>query len=125
MLLVNMWIVEEMKVFDAFLEDQRLEMEVKKSVCKVGKAASGCGFRGVNKVDLKTKKSVIRCSAKRKHRFKACTKCSGCREANCEACVFCLDKVSNAVRLVLKQKCVKRVCGNPVLFTCGSCKWQI
>jgi len=117
--------LDEMKAYEAFRVEQILETELKKAVSKVGCSASGYGFKVASKDDLKAKKSQMFCSANRRHNFKACTKCSGCREANCEACVFCLDKVRNGGRLVLKQKCVRRVCVNPVVATCGDCRWQL
>ena len=117
--------LDEMKAYEAILEEQRLEHEAKTAAVKVGQAGGGSGFKGVDKDDLKAKKSLVLCSANRKHKFKACSKCPGCLEPNCDICVHCVDSPRNGGRNVLRQKCVQRLCINPVMGTCGSCRWQI
>jgi hypothetical protein len=117
--------LDEIKAYSAILEEQRLDYEAKTAYVNIGQAGKSRGFQGVNKEDLKAKKSLVLCSANRNHKFKACTKCPGCLETNCDICVYCLDTPRNGGRNVLRQKCVKRLCINPVIRTCGSCKWQI
>jgi hypothetical protein len=117
--------LDEMKAYKAILKEQRLELEAKTVAVKVGQAGGGSGFKGVDKEDLKAKKSLVFCSAKRKHKFKACSMCLGCLEPNCDVCVHCVDSPRNGGRNVLRQKCVQRLCINPVMATCTSCRWQI
>merc|ERR1711862_988823 len=46
--------------------------------------AKGVGFKGVDEQDLIEKRSKVICRAKKNHRFKACTKCEGCRRKTAE-----------------------------------------
>jgi hypothetical protein len=117
--------LDVMKAYKAILEEQRLEHEAKTAAVKVGQAGGGSGFKGVDKEDLKATKSLIVCLAKRKHKLKACSVCPGCLEPNCDACAHCLDSPRNGGRNVLRRKCVQRLCSNPVMSTCHSCRWQI
>ena len=117
--------IEDRRVDDAMIDSQRLVSEAQTASVKVGQCGKGGGFASVSHDDLKARKSQVKCSAKRRHRFKACTKCPGCLQQNCGACVYCLDKPQYGGREVLKQKCVKRICSNPSMVTCESCKWQI
>jgi len=117
--------IEERREYEAIVESQRLVTSAQAVGVKVGQCGKGGGFASVSQDDLKARKSEVTCSAKRRHRFKACTKCPGCLELNCGVCVNCLDKPQYGGRQVLKQKCVKRTCRNPSMVTCGSCKWQI
>jgi len=117
--------VMDLRGYEAILEKQRIIHEEKTADITIDKAGGGKGFTGVNKEDLKVKKSLVRCSADRNHKFKACSKCPGCLERNCEICVHCLDSPRNGGCNILKQKCVRRLCMNPVMSTCRSCKWQI
>ena len=117
--------LEEMKAYDAITDEHRRDIKAKKATVIIGKAAKGKGFKGAKSDDLKAKRSLVQCAANKKHKFKACRKCSGCREDNCETCVFCLDQARNGGKVVLKQKCVRRVCVNPVMGMCRHCKWQV
>ena len=87
-------------------------------------SSSKSRFREVSNNDLKARKSRVTCLANKRHRFKACTKCSGCLIPDCQECIYCLDKPKYGGRFVLKQKCVSRACKNPVMATCKSCTWQ-
>ena len=88
-------------------------------------AARGTGFSGVNVEDLLEKKSRVVCRANRKHRFKACGKCTGCRNLDCSKCEFCLDKPKFGGSSRMKQKCKSRICVNPTMVTCDQCDWTI
>ena len=87
--------------------------------------AKGVGFKNVDQDDLVEKRSKVVCRAKKNHRFKACTKCTGCKTENCGDCVYCLDMPRFGGRGLLKQKCEKRLCINPLLRTCDMCEWVI
>ena len=89
------------------------------------KAARGKGFIGTQVQDLLEKKSKVICKAKKRHRFKACAKCAGCRRENCGSCKFCLDMPKYGGKQLLKQKCKNRVCVNPTVRTCDKCEWSI
>ena len=56
-----------------------------------GGQARGVGFKNVNQDDLLEKRAKVICRAKKNHRFKACSKCSGCKKENCGECTYCLD----------------------------------
>jgi len=86
-------------------------------------AARGVGFKGANMDDLLEKKSKVVCRAKKRHRFKACTKCTGCRSGNCGECEYCLDMPRFGGPGLIKQKCETRVCVNPMMTTCDQCEW--
>jgi len=125
--------LEEMKAYEEMkAEIIREEQERKEKVAK-GKgeyslgsgAARGVGFVGAQMEDLLEKKSRIVCKAKKKHRFKACAKCTGCRTENCGECEYCLDMPRFGGLGVIKQKCQLRVCVNPVVSTCDQCVWTI
>ena len=68
-----------------------------------------------NYSELKQSESNTRISAEVRHRFKACTKCSGCLEKNCDVCVNCMDKPRNGGTNTIRQKCLKRICKNPIV----------
>ena len=102
------------------------DIETKKSSKKnIGNVTKGFGFKGEKFEDLKAKRSLFQCPSNKKHKFKACRTCSGCKEEDCNACVYCLDKPRNGGKLVLKQKCKKRVCENPKMGTCPMCRLQV
>jgi len=61
-----------------------------------------------------TESKTIR-STEVRHRFKACSKCSGCVEKNCNTCVNCMDKPRNGGMNSIRQSCVKRICKNPIV----------
>jgi len=79
------------------------------------------GFAGANIDDMIAKKAMMTCS--KKHRFRACAKCSGCRTPNCGDCMNCYDMPMFGGPGTAKQKCVKRVCINPRMQQCNECKW--
>ena len=56
-----------------------------------GGQARGVGFKNVNQDDLLEKRAKVICKAKKNHRFKACSKCTGCKKENCGECEYCLD----------------------------------
>ena len=87
--------------------------------------AKGVGFKNVDENDLLDKRSKVICRAKKNHRFKACSKCTGCKTANCGECEFCLDMPKFGGMGTMKQKCEKRLCINPILRTCDQCEWVI
>lgn len=90
-----------------------------------GGQARGVGFKNVDQDDLLEKRSKVVCRAKKNHRFKACTKCSGCKRENCGECTYCLDMPRFGGSGQLKQKCELRICVNPLLRTCQHCEWVI
>jgi len=75
------------------------------------KFESNRGGNSHGELEISESKSIS--STKVRHRFKACTKCSGCLEKNCNACVNCMDKPRNGGMNVIRQRCVKRICKNP------------
>jgi len=117
--------LEEIKAYEAILDQHRRDVNANQADVSIGRAAKGRGFKGAKAEDLKAQRSLVQCSANKKHKFKSCRKCSGCRIENCETCIYCLDQARNGGKLVLKQKCMKRVCVNPVIGMCGQCKWQV
>merc|ERR1719242_812988 len=88
-----------------------------------GGQARGVGFKNVNQDDLLEKRAKVICRAKKNHRFKACTKCTGCKKTNCGECEYCLDMPRFGGSGQLKQKCETRICINPLLSTCEHCEW--
>jgi len=90
-----------------------------------GGQARGVGFKNVDQNDLLDKRSKVICRAKKNHRFKACSKCSGCKRENCGECTYCLDMPRFGGSGLLKQKCETRICINPLLRTCDHCEWVI
>lgn len=80
------------------------------------------GFKGANIADMMEKKAQRNCI--KNHRFRACKKCFGCRTPNCGQCISCCDMPRFGGLGVNKQKCLKRVCTNPVMQSCESCKWN-
>ena len=107
-----------------------------------GGQARGVGFKNVNQDDLLEKRAKVICRAKKNHRFKACTKCTGCKKTNCGECEYCLDMPRFVIGIsylkhdfykpsscrfggsgLLKQKCETRICINPLLGTCAQCEW--
>ena len=87
--------------------------------------AKGVGFKGVDEQDLIEKRSKVVCRAKKNHRFKACSKCEGCRRENCGECTYCLDMPKFGGPGLIKQKCETRLCINPILRTCEECEWVL
>jgi len=87
--------------------------------------AKGVGFKGVDENDLLEKRSKVICRAKKNHRFKACSKCTGCKTPNCGECEHCLDMPKFGGMGTMKQKCMTRLCINPILRTCDQCEWVI
>ena len=125
--------LEEMKAYEEIKAELLKEEEERKEKLASGKgkdrlghrAARGVGFIGAQVKDLLEKKSRVVCKAKKKHRFKACAKCTGCRKENCGQCEYCLDKPRFGGLGVIKQKCMDRVCVNPTVTTCDQCVWTI
>jgi len=125
--------LSEMKAYEEMVEEiERGKAEKKYQVLEgtgsysLGKkAARGVGFQGADKDDLLEKKTRVVCKAKKKHRFKACAKCSGCRNTNCGECTYCEDMPRFGGPGVMKQKCETRVCVNPIVTTCEHCVWTI
>jgi len=87
--------------------------------------AKGVGFKNIDENDLLDKRSKVICRAKKNHRFKACSKCTGCKTPNCGECEHCLDMPKFGGMGTMKQKCMTRLCINPVLRTCDQCEWVI
>ena len=81
------------------------------------------GFKGANIADMVAKKAMTKCV--KKHRFKHCRKCKGCLTPNCGKCRNCLDMPAFGGFNIVKQKCVDRVCTNPVMFSCEYCKFVL
>eukprot|EP00088_Acartia_fossae_P019901 TRINITY_DN2164_c0_g1_i10.p1 TRINITY_DN2164_c0_g1~~TRINITY_DN2164_c0_g1_i10.p1 ORF type:complete len:404 (-),score=107.35 TRINITY_DN2164_c0_g1_i10:674-1885(-) len=79
------------------------------------------GFAGANIDDMLAKKAMLSCS--KKHRFKMCSKCTGCRTPNCGDCRSCFDMPMFGGPGTAKQKCMKRVCINPIMRQCEDCRW--
>jgi len=125
--------LEEMKAYEDMKAELQREEDERKAKVASGKgvdslgagAARGVGFVGAQMDDLLEKKSKVVCKAKKKHRFKACAKCSGCRTENCGDCEYCLDMPRFGGLGVIKQKCQLRVCVNPIITTCDMCVWTI
>jgi len=125
--------LEEMQSYMNKRSEIEKEEEERKALVAAGKgdyslgqgAARGVGFVGADVQDLLEKKSRVVCKAKKKHRFKACTKCTGCRQGNCGECEYCLDMPRFGGPGVIKQKCKDRVCVNPTVTTCDQCVWTI
>merc|ERR1712150_31621 len=88
-----------------------------------GGQARGVGFKNVNQDELLEKRAKVICRAKKNHRFKACSKCTGCKKTNCGECEYCLDMPRFGGIGLLKQKCETRICINPLLGTCEQCEW--
>ena len=111
----------------ARIEEKKLEISQKllteKNCGK--KAAKGVGFKGAIDQELLEQKAKVICKANKKHRFKACLKCTGCRTENCGQCVHCLDMPKFGGLGTIKQKCIRRICVNPQLRTCGHCVWNL
>jgi len=123
----------ELDAYNEMLADQRSGIESLKEAIKAkedagghGKgAAKGVGFKGVDEAELLEQKAKVTCLAKKQHRFNMCKKCSGCRAENCGECEFCEDMPRFGGLGVKKQKCVLRVCVNPILRTCDQCVWNV
>ena len=80
------------------------------------------GFRGANVSAMLSKRSQKSCE--KRHRFKGCKKCTGCRTPNCGLCTSCDDMPCYGGQGTMKQKCLKRVCINPFMQSCPSCTWN-
>ena len=80
------------------------------------------GFATANLEDMMAKKALTTCV--KKHRFKACTKCKGCRTPNCGKCRSCEDMPAFGGHGTAKQKCMLRICCNPIMRSCEYCKWD-
>ena len=107
------------KAFKA-IEDRHKK---KKNVEEGRKEVVGTGDD--SKKGTKLRKTLFKCPSNKKHKLIGCKKCPGCKQADCDACVYCMDKPRNGGKLVLKQKCKKRVCNNPVMGTCALCKSEV
>ena len=101
----------------------RYEEMSKRPVTDVSAITVSNGFRGANVADMMIKRNRTTCA--KKHRFAACTKCSGCRTANCGICRNCEDMPAFGGAGTSKQKCLKRVCTNPIMRSCAYCQWDI
>jgi len=110
------------KEFKAIEKKHRGQNEVVKSKKTVGVGRKEVSDKGGKE---KSRKSLFKCPSNKKHKLIGCRKCPGCKQADCDACVYCLDKPRNGGKLVLKQKCKKRVCDNPVMGTCALCKSEV
>jgi len=128
----NIYLMEMKAYEDMKAEIDRAQAEKKARIAEAkdftalgGGAARGVGFSGAVVDDLLEKKSRVTCKAKKNHRFKACSKCSGCRRANCGECMYCMDMPKFGGMGVIKQKCETRVCVNPIMTTCDQCVWDI
>ena len=80
------------------------------------------GFQGANLSSMLTKKAQRLCE--KRHRFRACKKCTGCRTSNCGLCTNCSDMPAFGGMGINKQKCMKRVCVNPGMQSCVKCSWN-
>jgi len=92
-------------------------MEVSKS-----KIPSSSGFKGKKFAEARAKINLFQCPSNKKHKLRACKKCSGCLKSDCNVCNYCLDKPKNGGKLVLKQKCKEKLCENPKITTCSMCE---
>jgi len=127
----------EMEAYNEMRQDLMFEEEERKKKVALGYSrgnngqalgggqARGVGFKNVDQDDLLEKRAKVICKAKKNHRFKACSKCSGCKRENCGECTFCLDMPRFGGTGLLKQKCETRICINPLLRTCEHCEWVI
>lgn len=84
------------------------------------RTSNSYGF-AVSKDELTEKLGQFDCVRKKKHRFAACTKCTGCRRPNCGICVSCADMPRYGGPGTAKQKCITRICTNPIMRTCQYC----
>jgi hypothetical protein len=82
------------------------------------RVSTSYGF-SLSKDELSEKLGQFECV--KKHRFAACTKCAGCRRQNCGVCVSCADMPKYGGPGTAKQKCVTRICTNPIMRTCQYC----
>lgn len=73
--------------------------------------------------ELKERRSMVKC--KKKHRLRPCAKCDGCRQKDCKKCEMCMDMVKYGGSGRQRQKCVLRVCINPLMPMCSKCKWNL
>ena len=124
------------KDFDLYSQEQKreeweqvsLQMEIKTKEMLGGPgkgAAKGVGFKGVEDEVLLEKKARMVCKAEKQHKFSSCKKCAGCRTENCGKCKHCLDKEKYGGPNKLKQKCMMRICVNPMLANCKHCVWNV
>lgn len=127
----------EMEAYNEMRKDLMFEEQERKKKAALGYSngnngqalgggqARGVGFKNVDQDDLLEKRAKMICRAKKNHRFKACSKCSGCKRENCGECTYCLDMPRFGGSGLLKQKCETRICINPLLSTCDRCEWVI
>lgn len=101
---------------------ERYENTYKKTSTETNDQKVSQGFTGANVANMIAKKSRTSCS--KNHRFRPCRKCTGCRTPNCSVCRFCLDMPCYGGPGINKQKCMRRVCSNPVMQSCDSCTWD-
>lgn len=99
-------------------EEYERQIEAAKKDPLVKRTTSSQGFI-VSKEELTAKLGQFECV--KKHRFASCNKCSGCRRPNCGICVCCADMPKYGGPGTAKQKCVTRVCTNPIMRTCQYC----
>ena len=109
-------------------EQVSLQMEIKSKEMLGGagkQAGKGVGFKEVEAKVLLEKKARMVCKAEKQHKFSSCKKCAGCRTENCRKCKHCLDKEKYGGPNKLKQKCMMRICVNPLLSSCKHCVWNV
>ena len=104
----------------------QMEIKTKEMLGGPGKqAGKGVGFKEVDDKVMLEKKARMVCKAEKTHKFVSCKRCAGCRTENCGKCHYCLDMTKFGGPNKLKQKCVKRVCVNPLLNNCRHCVWNV
>ena len=104
----------------------QMEIKTKEMLGGAGKqAAKGVGFKEVSSQVILEKKARMVCKAEKQHKFASCNRCAGCTTKNCGVCKHCLDMTKFGGPNKLKQKCVKRVCVNPLLSSCKHCVWNV
>ena len=109
-------------------EHVSLQMEIKTKEMLGGpgkQAGKGVGFKEVDGKEILEKKARMVCKAEKQHRFSSCKRCAGCTAKNCGKCNFCMDMPKFGGPHKLKQKCVTRVCVNPLLSNCKHCVWNV
>ena len=109
-------------------EHRSLQMEIKTKEVLGGpgkQAGKGVGFKEVEAKALLEKKARMVCKAEKQHKFSSCKKCAGCRTENCRKCKHCLDKEKYGGPNKLKQKCMMRICVNPLMSSCKHCVWNV
>ena len=104
----------------------QMEIKTKEMLGGPGKqAGKGVGFKEVDDKVMLEKKARMVCKAEKMHKFVSCKRCAGCMSGNCGKCKFCLDMPKFGGPQKLKQKCMKRVCVNPLMNNCKHCVWNV